>query len=100
MPGMTLKDYQTLIRAIYFDKDSKRGLARTFGWLVEEIGELSRAIRKQDEPAVQEEVADCLAWLLSVASILDVDAEKAMAKYRDGCPKCHKKPCICEEQSL
>jgi len=99
MPGMTLNEYQTLIRDIYFDKDAKRGLARTFGWLVEEIGELSRAIRKQDKDAVREELADCIAWLLSVASILEVDAESAMKKYQNGCPKCHKKPCVCEEKS-
>ncbi len=94
---MTLAEYQQLIKDIYFGKDSKRGLAKTLNWLVEEVGELARAIRKGDKPAIKEEVADTLAWLLSVASILNVDAETAMEKYKDGCPKCHKKPCICKE---
>ena len=94
---MDLSKYQDLIKKIYFDKDSKRGLDKTFNWLVEEIGEFSQAIRKKDKAKIKEEFADCLAWLLSVASILDIDAEQAMTKYRDGCPKCSKKPCECNE---
>lgn len=94
---MSLKEYQQLIKDIYFEKDSKRGLAQTLNWLTEELGELARAIRKRDRKEMEEEVADVLAWLLSVASILEVDAEKAMAKYKNGCPKCRKKPCECKE---
>ena len=94
---MNLNDYQKLIAKIYFEKDSRRGLDKTFNWLVEEIGELSRAIRKKDKDKIKEEFADCLAWLFSVASILDIDAEEAMTKYRDGCPKCHRGTCCCKE---
>ena len=94
---MELNKYQKLIQKIYFEKDSKRGLDKTFNWLVEEIGEFSRAIRKKDKKMIKEEFADCLAWLLSVGSILGVDAEEAMAKYREGCPKCHSLPCSCDE---
>lgn len=94
---MDLNNYQDLIAKIYFEKDSKRGLHETFNWLVEEIGEFSRAIRKKDKEKIREEFADCLAWLLSVASILDIDAEQAMTKYQDGCPKCHRIPCECRE---
>lgn len=65
--------------------------------MVEEIGELARAIRKGERKKIKEEFADCLAWLLSVGSILDVDAEQAMDKYSNGCPKCGKSPCGCEE---
>ncbi|MDH4209989.1 MAG: nucleotide pyrophosphohydrolase [candidate division WOR-3 bacterium] len=95
---MDLNKYQELIRTLYFEKDSRRGLDKTFNWLVEEIGELSRAIRKKDREKIAEEFADCLAWLLSVASILRIDAEDAMTKYRNGCPKCHKTPCGCHEK--
>jgi NTP pyrophosphatase (non-canonical NTP hydrolase) len=94
---MDLNEYQKLIERIYFEKDLKRGLDKTFNWLVEEIGEFSRAIRKKDRGRIKEEFADCLAWLLSVASILQIDAEEAMTKYRKGCPKCHRTPCECKE---
>ena len=94
---MNLSEYQNLIEKIYFKKDSRRGYSRTFNWFVEEVGELSRAIRKGNKTKIKEEFADCLAWLLTVASILDIDAEQAMKKYLHGCPKCKKTPCMCEE---
>jgi NTP pyrophosphatase (non-canonical NTP hydrolase) len=94
---MDLNKYQELIAKIYLEKDSRRGLDKTFNWLVEEIGEFSRAIRKRDKEKIKEEFADCLAWLLSVASILDIDVEDAMSKYGEGCPKCHRTPCRCKE---
>ncbi len=95
---MELNKYQDLIKEIYFDKDSKRGLARTFNWFVEEVGELARAIRKNDPTEIKKEFADCLAWLLSVGSILNIDAESSMEKYKSGCPKCKKTPCVCKEK--
>ena len=97
---MDLNRYQDLIKKIYFKKDSKRGLDKTFNWLVEEIGELARAVRKKDKDKIQEEFADCFAWLLSVGSILGVDAETAMGKYTKGCPKCHHTPCQCNENRI
>ncbi len=94
---MDLKSYQKLIADIYLRKDRRRGLDKTFNWLIEEIGELAQAIRKGDPRKIKEEFADSLAWLLSVATILGVDAEQAMAKYRHGCPKCRTIPCKCKE---
>ena len=94
---MDLKHYQDLIHRIYFKKDSRRGFDKTFNWFIEEIGELSRAIRKGNREKIQEEFADCLAWLLSLGSLLNIDAEEAMGKYSDGCPKCGHTPCACEE---
>jgi NTP pyrophosphatase (non-canonical NTP hydrolase) len=94
---VNLNQYQELIKKIYFSKDSKRGVEKTFNWLVEEIGEFSRAMRKGDKERIQEEFADCLAWLLSIGSLLGIDAENAMKKYSNGCPKCGTTPCGCEE---
>ncbi len=95
---MDLNLYQKLIEKIYLKKDSNRGLDKTFNWFVEEIGELARAIRKEDREKISEEFADCLAWLLSVGSILGIDAEKSMEKYIKGCPKCGSSPCACKEE--
>jgi NTP pyrophosphatase (non-canonical NTP hydrolase) len=94
---VNLNHYQELIKKIYFNKDSQRGVEKTFNWLVEEIGELSRAMRKGDEKRSKEEFADCLAWLLSLGSLLGINAEEAMGKYKNGCPKCGKTPCECRE---
>ncbi|HOY63679.1 MAG: MazG nucleotide pyrophosphohydrolase domain protein [bacterium ADurb.Bin236] len=93
---MTIGEFQETIRNIYFNKDDARGLDGTFSWFIEEVGELSRAMRNKDLPAMKEEFADVLAWLVSMASICGVDIESAaMEKYSAGCPKCGFSPCAC-----
>ena len=94
---MTVAEFQKLIKAIYFEKDSRRGSDGTFRWLTEEVGELARAIRKQDAAGKEEEFADVFAWLVSLASIEGVDIEQAASKYSNGCPKCRSTPCVCRE---
>jgi NTP pyrophosphatase (non-canonical NTP hydrolase) len=94
---VTVAEFQRLIRDIYFDKDSRRGSDGTFRWLVEETGELARAIRRQDRANLDEEFADVFAWLASLATLQGVDLEAAIVKYAAGCPKCHSTPCRCVE---
>ena len=94
---MTITAFQQIIRDIYFDKDSRRGKDGTFRWLVEETGELARAMRKGDRANLEEEFADVFAWLASLASLTGVDLETAIDKYRQGCPKCRATPCSCAE---
>jgi len=95
---MTLSGFQDLIKRIYFDKDSRRGLAKTFMWFAEEVGELSRALLTDDVSRMREEFADVAAWLVSMASIAGVDIEEAVRKYENGCPKCFQTPCQCSER--
>lgn len=81
MEEITLKQAQDLMRKYYFERDSRRGLYATFTWLVEEVGELAEAIlEKRNKEAIEEEVADVLAWLLSLSNLLDIDAEEAFRK--------------------
>ena len=94
---MTITEFQRLIRDIYFDKDSRRGRDGTFRWLVEETGELARAMRKDDRANLEEEFADVFAWLASLATLEGIDLETAAGKYSDGCPKCRRTPCTCQE---
>lgn len=93
---MTLREYQRLIHDIYFEKDSARGADGTFMWLVEEVGELSRALRRGTPEQQAEEFADVLAWLTTLANMKGIDLEEASAeRYGGGCPKCGKTPCAC-----
>lgn len=93
---MELRDFQTLMRELYFHRDSQRGVEKTFMWITEELGELGRALRKRDESAIKEEMADVLAWLFSLGNLLDIDVEKAvLSKYDKVCPRCRKTPCEC-----
>lgn len=94
---MRIRKFQELIRGTYFGKDSKRGIAGTYQWFVEEVGELARAIRKNDQKALEEEFADCFAWLVSLANLSGVDMEKVVDKYKNGCPKCGRLECGCIE---
>jgi len=96
-PGETLEGFQRLIERIYFAKDSGRGMERSFMWLVEEVGELSRVLRRGTPLQVREEFADVLAWLATLASIAGVELSEASARYAAGCPKCHAAPCCCSE---
>jgi len=83
-----LKCIQEYIREEYFEKDSRRGLYATFAWLVEEVGELAEALLNGDKSSVEEEIADVIAWTISVANLLGIDVEKAFAKKYGGVKKC------------
>ena len=43
-PALSIPDFQALIRAMYGEKDVERGVAGTFMWLIEEVGELATAL--------------------------------------------------------
>jgi NTP pyrophosphatase (non-canonical NTP hydrolase) len=91
-----LREFQQKIEAIYFEKDRRRGIHATYMWFAEEVGELTRAIRRGEQDNLEEEFADVLAWLASMASIVGVDLDRAATKkYARGCPYCHATPCAC-----
>jgi len=60
------------MRKEYFDRDRQRGLFQTFAWLVEEVGELGEALLKKGTDGVAEELADVIAWTLSLANRLQL----------------------------
>jgi NTP pyrophosphatase (non-canonical NTP hydrolase) len=90
-----IDEFQSLIEDIYYKRDSERGLGGTFMWFIEEVGELSTALREGDKKELEAEFADCLAWLMTLASISGVRMEDAIAKYTSGCPRCKGTPCHC-----
>ena len=95
---MTLSQLQQLIHAIYDAKDRKRGVEGTFMWFMEEIGELSAALRSGAREELMLEFADVLAWLATLANVVGVDLEEAMRKkYAGSCPGCGKSPCACDQ---
>ena len=93
---MRIADFQKRIEEIYYEKDAARGLAGTHMWFCEEIGELTRALRRGHQDELEGEFADVLAWLSTLASIAGIDLQKAaLAKYEAGCPRCESTPCGC-----
>ena len=97
---LTIAAFQQLIRDRYYATDSARGAAGTFLLFMEEVGELAtalhdnrpplssanpggkkRAISAEERANLEEEFADVLAWLMTLANITGVDFEHALKKY-------------------
>ena len=83
------------MRRMYLARDASRGVDATFRWLVEEIGELAKAIRGGDRSEIAYEFGDVQAWLASLANQMAVDLSTAVGHYENGCPKCGQSPCQC-----
>jgi len=102
---MQIHEFQQLMKTLYFERDKNRGFSKIFLWIVEEIGELAETLRKYQEndenedqlKDIEMEIADVVAWIASLANVLNIDLEKALyQKYPLVCPKCRENPCICE----
>ena len=74
-----LSEFQRLIADRYEASDRARGTPGTWLWFSEEVGELASALAgKTDRANVEEEFADVLAWLCTLANINGVDLTKAI----------------------
>lgn len=97
-PAITLAQFQGLIRDMYLEKDLARGVDGTFMWLMEEIGELASCLRQGTHDQRLGEFADVLAWLCTIANVVNVDlTEAVMRKYGSGCPGCGQFVCRCAD---
>jgi NTP pyrophosphatase (non-canonical NTP hydrolase) len=93
---MQITEFQQMMKTLYFHRDSERGIKGTYEWLADEIQELGEALKGTDKEATEKEFADVIAWLSSLANLLDIDLERAaLNKYPHKCPKCHSSPCQC-----
>ncbi len=87
---MDIAEFQRLIRKRYYATDSARGAPGTFLWFAEEVGELAKAIGRQQrgdgsQAELEDEFADVLAWLATLANITGVDLDQAVRKkYVEG----------------
>ncbi|UCF44488.1 MAG: nucleotide pyrophosphohydrolase [Planctomycetota bacterium] len=81
---MHISEFQELISKKYEERDRARGVPATFMWFIEEVGELATALAAEDKKNKEQEFADVLAWLCTLANISDLDLEKACAKYTTG----------------
>lgn len=90
-PDPKLQDFQNYVKAMEMDRGfDKQDILRNCLLLGEEVGELFKAIRKQDAHlridglskigSVDEELADILIYLCSIANRLDINLEQA---FRD-----------------
>jgi len=97
-PDISLREFQQLIREMYFEKDVERGIDGTFMWLIEEVGELAASLREESADEQAAEFADVLAWLATIANVANIDLTAAVReKYGSGCPGCGRLVCTCDK---
>ena len=80
---LTFADFQKHISERYETVDRARGWPRTFAYFIEEVGELATALTgddQKDRANLEEEFADVIAWLCTLANITDVDLAAAVTK--------------------
>ncbi len=81
---MEIREFQNFIRDRYEKRDTERGTSATFMWFIEEVGELATALSGNNQKEQEEEFADVLAWLCTLANINGVELEEALKKYTKG----------------
>jgi NTP pyrophosphatase (non-canonical NTP hydrolase) len=86
---------QGQISATFGARDRARGLDGTFRRLVEELGEVAKAIRGGDRAMLALELSDLVAWAASVAALEGIDLDGALVRYTRGCPRCGDSLCRC-----
>ncbi len=89
MNELTVKQYQELIQKLVIERGfDKETVPEVFTLLVEEVGELAKAIRKhngqkvdlsREQHEVEEEAADVFWLLLDICNRLNIDLAKAFA---------------------
>ena len=89
---LKISAFQKYVSDRYEQADRARGTPATFLWFIEEVGELATALHGSDRANLEEEFADVLAWLCTLANINDVDLAAAVTrKYlSSGGPAGHK----------
>ena len=91
-----IREFQEMMKRLYFIRDLERGVNGTFNWLMDEVAELGEELKRTDKEATEKEFADVITWLASLANIRGIDLEKvAINKYNNKCPKCQHSPCQC-----
>ncbi len=94
---MELSEFQQWIAKTYLKRDSQRGTLASLAWLIEEVGELAKALRRGNRESIALEMSDVLAWVATLANQLNIDLSQACERYRGRCPKCQSCPCVCED---
>jgi len=81
---MEISEFQKLVENRLSGKDKQTGSAFLMNVLIEEVGELSRAIRKKTRTRVAEEIADVIFSTISIANLFDIQIEPILKrKYID-----------------
>jgi len=93
----TLAEHQAENRRIYGEQHAKEDLWKPAAHIVEEVAEVSAALRHNDMEAVADEMADVLSRIFSFANRLGLELADVMRGfYPYKCWKCKQEQCACE----
>ena len=53
--NMHIHEFQEMMKRLYIERDSKRGVTGTYNWLLDELGELGEALEGKDKEATENE---------------------------------------------
>jgi NTP pyrophosphatase (non-canonical NTP hydrolase) len=85
------------MKDVYLERDSAKGIESVLTRLIDEVKELTLALKNEPVEQIADEIADVIAWTLSIANLYEIDVAKALNdKYGSGCSKCDTIPCSCE----
>lgn len=104
-----LKDWQEHLGRLYGDNNRRLGIENVINRCFKEVAELmnlEHEIPKADPAGIMTasfvehefalELADCLAWTMGAANLLEVDLEQVtIDRFWPDCWNCHQKPCVC-----
>ncbi|WP_292377850.1 MazG nucleotide pyrophosphohydrolase domain-containing protein [Methanosarcina sp. UBA289] len=86
-----------MIYELYDHNDRKREGNATILWLVEEIGELAEAIRREELENIEGELADYFAWIGALLIFMVWISKKLSLKSTLACVLIASKNPICTE---
>jgi len=101
----TIHDCQVALEKKYKAANIAQGVIWVAMRIAQEIGEAHElltlgmvrsksSLERRDEMAA--ELADVLAWIFALASLLEIDLQEVFQKqYANGCPHCSLSPCGC-----
>lgn len=107
-----LKEWQEMFAKIYPRNPQGYSQQSNFIHLIEEVGEVAEGYRLRyfHPDNLSNELADVMTWIFGIANLIDARAkdspsyfgdnkyileEHIQKKYKDGCPICKKKTCLC-----
>lgn len=101
----TLTQHQDHLAATYGHANKALGIQNAINRLFCELFEITSIASQEDltnasptetESAYAREIADVIAWILGIATLLEINVEQVVMKiYGNGCPICHSMPCEC-----
>lgn len=93
----SLREWQSMFKRIYGNINRLESKKRLWFHFMEEIGEISKALRHGNKEELEAECADALAWLLPFCTKLELDIDELVWKrFPWECDVCHKQKCECE----